>query len=84
MEKKKPKSNPQDDSVDMTKVLLERLIVISENSMIVNLALKGIPHQQIRKMAQCDMRRITRLLKPVNKYIKKFVAENGTIIDKEK
>lgn len=84
MKKKNPQSNPKDDSADMTKVLLERLIAISENSMIVDLALKGIPQQQIRKMAQCDMLRITKLLKPVNKYIKKFVAENKTLTDKEK
>lgn len=55
--------------------LLERLIEVTENSMVINLILKGIPQQEVRKMVQCDMRRITKLIKPVKKYIKKFLKE---------
>lgn len=54
---------------------LDRMIEVSENSMIINLALRGVPQQEIRKMVQCDMRRITKLLKPVQKYIKKYLNE---------
>lgn len=66
------------DSMELDSKLIERierLIEVSENSMIVDLVLKGVPHQEVRKMVQCDMRRITRLLKPVNAYIQRFLKK---------
>lgn len=51
---------------------INRLIELTEKNMIIELAVNGIPHQKIRKIVGCDMRYITRLLRPIKKDIKRL------------
>lgn len=73
MERKPKKISTELDSNIIKRI--DRLIEVNENSMIIDLVLRGVPQQEIRKIVQCKMGRITRLLKPVNAYAKKFLKE---------
>jgi hypothetical protein len=37
------------------------------NLLITQLGLAGVAQQEIRKIAGCDMKRVTRIVKPINK-----------------
>jgi hypothetical protein len=70
------KNSAQSDSEEnITQKQLERLIVLIETSLIIDLAMMGIGQQEIRKMVNCDMRRITKLLKPIKDKIKESLKE---------
>lgn len=54
---------------------IERLIEVIEKSIIINLALKGISYQKIRKVLGGDIHRITHTLKPIKQEIKKLAKK---------
>ena len=60
---------------DILQKKLDRLINLIENSMIIDLALKGIPHQAIRRVIGGDIHRVTSLLRPIKKEIKKLLQK---------
>ncbi|MDD4909899.1 MAG: hypothetical protein PHR44_04380 [Candidatus Omnitrophica bacterium] len=53
-----------DTERDMVKHL-KKLVMLSENSLIISLSQQDVPHQTIRKVAGVDMSRVTSLLRGV-------------------
>jgi len=68
-------SAQSDSEENITQKQLGRLIVLTETSLIVDLAMIGIDQQAIRKIVSCDMHRITELLKPIKDKIKESLKE---------
>jgi len=72
----KPRNKPV--SADPDNILvkqLDKLVALNENSIIIELALRGIPQQDIRKIVKCDMRQVTKISKPVKKVLKKLLKK---------
>jgi len=45
----------------------ERLVELQEKTLIVTLALKGLPQRAIREIVECDMNRVTRIVRHLPK-----------------
>jgi hypothetical protein len=56
MAAKKEKKKQTDPTTELVRDLL-----------ITQLGLAGVAQQEIRKIAGCDMKRVTRIVKPINK-----------------
>ncbi len=45
------------------KTISERLLELQEKALIVQLGLEGVPQRSIREIVECDLNRVTRIMR---------------------